>query len=691
VRVSRLFYPIALAGLSGVLPAQAEQVEAERALTLAPVEVKGEAGARSARAGMLGTLEVMETPFSTAAYSREDIDNLHATDISAVLGKLDASIYAPAKRGLMETFMVRGFSVWGQHDLAFNGLSGMAPIMRSTTEMLERIEVQKGPSATLNGMAPDGSVGGSINLVAKRAGDAPLARMTATYESDAQFGLHMDAGRRFGKFGIRVNAVARDGDTAVDQQQHKLALGAVALDWRGERVRILADLYRQHEHLDGMNYFGIAAFGPGVTAMPKALDGDHNLAPPWAFNSNNTTMGMVRVEWDISASTSAYAAYGRREASYDALVGTSMLINDAGALLTQITRQYYRQIAYSGQAGLNGAFNTGALTHHWSLAATTYDARWGVSRDPTTAPRFGNLSALDHGLAPVFTGFSTDPALASKTQLDGAALADRMTLLDERVQFTLGVRRQRITLRPAGYRESAWSPTFALLIKPRADMSLYASYIQGLSQGGSAPATAANAFETLAPLKTEQVETGVKLDRERFTVTAALFEITRPNAYTDPATNIYAASGEQRNRGMELSLVGEVAPGLRLSGGVSWIEAKLRKQLDPSSNGHQATGVPKFIARLGADYALPALPALALTTHLNHVGKYWPTQDNRLAAASSFTLDLGARYAAKIGGHALTLRANVGNVFNKAYWGGTTVGSALGSPRTLMLSASVDF
>ena len=37
--------------------------------------------------------------------------------------------------------------------------------------MFERIDVLKGPSALLNGMPPGGSVGGSVNLVPKRAGD----------------------------------------------------------------------------------------------------------------------------------------------------------------------------------------------------------------------------------------------------------------------------------------------------------------------------------------------------------------------------------------------------------------------------------------------------------------------------------------------------------------------------------------
>ena len=102
-----------------------------------------------------------------------------------------------------------------------NGMFGVSPYYRTSPEMFERVEVLKGPSALLNGMPPAGSVGGTVNLVTKRAGDTPLTRVTTTYMSDSQFGGHLDVGRRFGEnnaFGARLNAVYRDGAAAVNDQ-----------------------------------------------------------------------------------------------------------------------------------------------------------------------------------------------------------------------------------------------------------------------------------------------------------------------------------------------------------------------------------------------------------------------------------------------------------------------------------------
>ena len=179
------------------------------------------------RVGLLGNKPFLETPFNTVSYTEEYIEDRQAQDIGAVAGATNPSVYVPSKRSLFETFYIRGFNT-NANDITFNGLIGMAPNMRSSTEMAARVDVLKGPSVLLNGMPPDGSVGGNINIVPKRAGKTPLAKVTASYESDGLGGVHLDLGRRFGdeqQWGVRFNGerpAAQDG----------AYLGRAGLAWR---------------------------------------------------------------------------------------------------------------------------------------------------------------------------------------------------------------------------------------------------------------------------------------------------------------------------------------------------------------------------------------------------------------------------------------------------------------------------
>ena len=703
----------AAAGPGTTLPEVRVTARAERADGLPRVYAGGQV-ARGGRMGLLGNMDFMETPFSTTAYTEQRITDTQAKDIGSVIGVTDASVYVSQPLGIQESFLIRGFPVHNG-DVTFNGLAGMAPNMRGSTEMVERIEVLRGPSAMLKGMPVGGGVGGSVNLVPKRAGDKPLTRLTGTYASDSQFGLHADTGRRFGEnkqFGLRFNGVYRDGDTAVDDQQHRMALGSLGLDWRGERVRLSADLYRQRERLDAIDYFGIFSIAPAVTRLPAPFKGGTNLAAPYLFDINTSTAAMARAEVDISDQIMAYVAYGRQKNSYDALIAQNSLLNDAGDLSNSLIRQYMKGQTSSAEAGIQGQLRTGPVDHAWALAVTSYEHKSGFrnirnSTDPDFLRR-RNLYAFDFGAMPDVSGFSTaDIPFTSKSQLSSVGVANRMSFLDERVQLTLGLRHQEVKTTSinattgattVGYDKSALSPSAALLVKVTPSASVYGSAIQGLSQGSTAPATAANPGEVLPPFKSKQLEVGAKYDFGGFAATAALFQITRPSAYTDPVTNVFAANGEQRNRGLELGVFGEASRGLRLMGGMTYLDATLRNQLVATNNGNQVTGVPRLIARMGAEYDLPGMPGLTLTGLVNHVGKRYATADNRLSLSSYTTLSAGLRYATLVAGKAVVLRASIDNLTNEAYWGGSWGSSGdsglsggLGAPRTFLLSVSVDF
>jgi iron complex outermembrane receptor protein len=85
------------------------------------------------------------------------------------------------------------------------------------------------------------------------------------------------------------------------------------------------------------------------------------------------------------------------------------------------------------------------------------------------------------------------------------------------------------------YDEEKLSPSGGLLFKATDKLSLYANYMEGLSQGKIAPSTSRNEDEIFPPFISRQVEVGAKYDAGAFAVTAAVFRIKQP-AYETNAT-----------------------------------------------------------------------------------------------------------------------------------------------------------
>ncbi|WP_232831548.1 TonB-dependent receptor [Pseudogemmobacter bohemicus] len=670
-----------------------------------PAPYAGGQVASGSAVGMLGNKDVLDTPYSTVAYTEDYVQNREAQDVGAVIGATDPSVYVPNKRNIFETYTIRGFSS-SADDLTFGGLIGMAPNMRGTTEMAERVEVLKGPSTFLYGMPPGGSVGGAVALQPKRAGDEALTRLTSTYSSDSLYGLHADIGRRFGankEWGVRVNAVSRDGDTAVDGEKHGMTMGSLALDWRGERARVSLDYYNIREKMKGINYFGVSA-GAAVTVLPDPRDGTNTLAAPWAFNTNSTETVILRSEIDLSDSVTAWASYGHKSGGYDALITSSQITSNAGALSVSGVRSKRDGTQKSGEAGIRGSFITGQVGHDWVVTATSYDSsntfkdrRFGVSS-------VTSIANPDWGLAPDLSAYdASGPTSILNLKLTSLGLSDTLKFMDDRLQVTIGLRYQTVKSstiaistagvysQTASYDSSKTSPAIAFVYKASEQLSFYGNYIEGLSAGQTAPATALNAGEVLPPYQTRQVEIGAKWDLGNLTTTVALFQIEKPSAYLDPVTLIYGVYGEQRNRGIELNAFGEVQDGLRLLGGISYTDAKVTQASTAATTGKTAAGTPAFMAKLGVEYDLPSLPGLTLSANVNHTGKRYANNTNTLSLPSFTVLDIGARYETEMRGNPLALRATVQNITDEAYWAGGNLAGGYGAPRTVLLSASVDF
>ncbi len=668
---------------------------------LTPVYAGGKV-ATGTRVGMLGYKDFMETPFSTIGYTEEAVRQ--AQDLARVVGATDAGIYDLGMRGTVrEAFVIRGFDV-GSGDVAFGGLYGLLPYNRVPLELVERVEVLKGPSTLLNGMPPGGSVGGSINLVPKRATEKPLTRITGIFVSEGQYGTHVDVGRRFGEeqqVGIRFNGLYQDGRTSADGQSKRAALGAFGLDWRNERVRLAADLYASKDNVSGVNRGITVNRGLG---RPDAPNPRRSLMPDWTFSKAEDSAFVLRGEADVTDDVTVYGNYGQGKTDYNGVLGVVFGVTDAdGRYRTNFGQQRQSLDRTAGDLGVMARLRTGNVKHEVAISGSYYEQEVRSSTALGLLPSdwYTNIYSPEWGPAPVRPLRKSDIPKTAVSRLSSVGVADTMSFAGDRVVVTAGVRRQNVIAesfnvntgaRTSRYDESATSPAVALLVKATDQLSVYGNYIEGLREGAIAPVGASNAGEIFKPYKTKQHEVGMKLDLGDFAATLSAYTIRMPSSYIDPMTNMFSFEGEQRNRGIELGVFGEPTTGFRLMGGVAYLDAKLTRTAGGVDQGRFVMARPKWQAKLGAEWDVPGMPGLTATGNVQAISGQFYSRDNSLRTAGRTVFDAGMKYQTSIDGHAVTLSANVLNLANKAYWAAGGAGKLwLGAPRTYMLSASVDF
>ena len=664
------------------------------------------AGGRVARAGGLGVLgfaDVMDTPFSTTNYTAQILEDQQARTLADVVVNEASVRTMTSTGGFSEDFQIRGFNVTSG-DVGLNGLYGLTSSNRMPTAFMERVEVLKGPGTLMYGISPSGSIGGNINVVTKRARDQPITRLTTTYESKALFGGQLDVGRRFGTdnaWGLRFNGLYRKGDTNIDEGKQEFGTAALALDYRSANLRWSVDAFAQREDTD--NFRAQTGFRPNITRLPAAPSGHRAIYKGADLTIRDSTLA-TRLEYDLSSNIMVYAAggyhYGASEQDFPS-ARTNDAMDELGNI--RVSSAWYDAASRSktGEVGARARFETAGVKHLMSLSAARLQQVNGSFY--LAAPAGAIVDSNIYHPVPVYqmTGDRRSPTDTSRTRLTSVSLTDTVSFADDRVMLTGGVRQQRVQAGNIGangavttsYSESAVSPIAGVVVRPLADVSVYGNFTSGLTRGSTAPIGTANYGEVFAPFKSKQYELGVKVDRNQVITGVSIFQIDRPNAITDPVTNIYSMDGTQRNRGLELSAVGEAARNLRLMASATFYDATLQRSAGAVNQGKDAIGVPKRTYNAGADWDVPGAAGLSVNARAIYTSATPYDVANTLALPSWTRVDLGARYRTAIMGKPVALRASVENVFNKNYWLSSstllTVSTAAAA-RTLLLSAQFD-
>ena len=658
---------------------------------------------KKATLNILGEKDVLDTPFTIRNYSDQAIQDAHAHTIMDVL-KIDPSIRTTTNSGhLNENFNIRGFNVnWD--DLNLNGAYGMAPSGRVSTDILSSVTILKGPNALVAGMAPGGSVGGVIVANTKRA-DKELTRVTANFEEEGFYKSGFDVARRFGQdqeFGARLSANYGQGEHVVDGLEDETVSAVLGLDWTTDKAKINFDAYTTKDDRNGGSpaMVSFATLGKVLDAP----DGRSNYLPNlWGKQSANY-IGLSG-EYKLLDNLKVIAGVGTAEQKYQGhLFGTRLVVTDeAGNANSQYYHVKMNQRNTAANLGLEGAFNTGSIKHVVGLRADY------LHRDTDMHSKAGETKFLTNLYNPSNLGsMPAVPAISQTADNDyiSYSITDQISILDEKLQFILGARYQDIDVKNPtnlknNYSEDKVSPSIGVVVKPWGEnVSLYASYVEGLSQGSTVNEPKdVNNGTTFAPFQTKQYELGAKYQHGSWLHTIAVYQIEKPSTIVETFaaplngyTQITTDGGETKSKGIEYGFSGNVTDDVIVWGNLAYIDVEYTKNTNAQIIGNTVEGQPEFTAGLGIEYKLP-VEGLSVNARGNYVDSQYLNNTNSLELPAYTLLDIGTKYTTNLGGVDTTFRANVDNVTDEKYWAGVFNSgfATLGTGRTYKLGVTFDF
>lgn len=231
-----------------------------------------------------------------------------------------------------------------------------------------------------------------------------------------------------------------------------------------------------------------------------------------------------------------------------------------------------------------------------------------------------------------------------------------------------------------------------MVYQPIAPLSLYASYSRSFVPNGGITVTG----DFLEPERGQQFEVGARAElfEGRLVANLALFDITKQNvATTDPNNfNFSIPVGEQRSRGIELDVIGEILPGWDVVANYAYTDATITA--DNSGNqGNRLFGVPEHNVNLWTTYEIQEgdLAGLGFGLGVNYVGDRFGDNANSFVLEDYLLTNAAIFYARNDWEFALNIR----NLFDVQYID-SSEGSRLfenlpGEGFTIIGSVSVEF
>lgn len=265
-------------------------------------------------------------------------------------------------------------------------------------------------------------------------------------------------------------------------------------------------------------------------------------------------------------------------------------------------------------------------------------------------------------------------------------------------ELSLGIQRtfyEKAVVRPTGAlpvsKSSPWLFNGTASIIASSNLVLYAGYSKGLEESPVAPDVAVNNGEAPPAIITEQMDAGF-----RYTITpdvklvAGVFDVRKPYFALDPS-NVFRELGEVRNRGVEMSLAGQLTPRLSLVLGAVLLDAVVSgDQVDQGLIGRRPIGASGRTVTGALNWNTPWVEGLSLDIAYESTADRVADRANSFVIPARYIYSLGGRYRFDLFDKPATFRAQLASVNNPYGWNNLGEGFYYNPPRRFQMNLTID-
>ena len=469
---------------------------------------------------------------------------------------------------------------------------------------IERVEVLKGPSASLYGR---GDPGGTINIVSKRPQLDSFARLDLSSGRWDRYRSALDVNTPLGEDGnmlYRMNIAVEDNKSFRDHRESERQFVAPSFSWElspDTRLLVQAEVVRNRQTFDR----GVVAPGGNLGRVSRsAFYGEPSDGP---ISNNNETL-QAELEHDLNEVWTLRLASHYKQGRMDGYATEAAAVAADGRTLSRNLRyrDYDWQDAITQRTARPGGHRfdrTSAADRH-RVRTLCLERIHAAFRQPAQyRPLQPRLWLTATGVQSGPHGRSQRVGAQPRTESAGPDASDRQAL-----------RRGRGPLRPLRTAPGQRGERPASRADARKDHASGRRALPAVAGGRlvrqrfavvQTEQRAAASGATFDPEEGMGYEAGVKLDLfdGRLGLTAAAFHLTKENVLTsDPANDGFQiAAGEVRSRGVDLQLAGQLTDAIRVIGAYAYVDAEVTRD-NTLARGSRLLNVPRHSGSLLTTY-----------------------------------------------------------------------------------------